>query len=283
MDLGLGGYTVVVTGASSGIGLATARVLAQEGASLALVAGSRLAHLESLVASEPWRERALCLAADVTRPEEQDRVFLAARERFGRVDGAVASAGVWPPEDQRLDQLPLARLRRTIEVNLMGAIYTARSWLHSLAETGPRGDGLGSALVLVGSTAGRFGERGHVDYSVSKAGLYGLLKSLKNEAVALDRYARVNLVDPGWTRTEMAEEALHVPGAVERTVRTMALAQIARAEDVARAAVVLLSPVASRHVTGEALLVAGGMEGRVLREAEDVDAGSIWRRLDDGS
>lgn len=283
MHLGLDGFVVVVTGASGGIGFATARVLADEGACVVLVAGTRAAELEETVARHAWARNALVQGADVTDAAAIERVFEAARQRFGRVDGAVACAGTWPPEDCRLDVLPPDRLRRVIDVNLMGSIHTARAWLLSLVATGPRADGRGAAAVLVGSTAGRFGERGHADYAIAKAGLRGLLLSLKNECVEVDPYARVNLVEPGWTRTPMAEDALRIPGAIERTVRTMALAQIGRAVDVARVIAMLLSPIASRHVSGEAVLVAGGMEGRVVREHDAVDARAIWRRLDDGS
>jgi 3-oxoacyl-[acyl-carrier protein] reductase len=167
-----------------------------------------------------------------------------------------------------------------VAVNLLGAAWTARAWMASLARHGPRADGRGAAWVAVGSTAGRFGEAGHADYAMAKAGLRGLMLSLKNEVVRLDPYARANLVSPGWTVTEMARPALDEPGAVAGVLRTMPLRQLARPEDVARVVATLLSPAASRHVSGEDITVAGGMEGRVQWAVEDVDVPAVRARLD---
>ncbi len=104
---------------------------------------------------------------------------------------------------------------------------------------------------------------------------------MKNEIVDVDPYARVNLIEPGWTVTHMARPALEQPGVISKVVRTMPLRQLGRAQDVARAALFLASPAASRHVSGEVISVAGGMEGRVQWEASDVDESAIRRRLDD--
>ena len=82
----------------------------------------------------------------------------------------------------------------------------------------------------------------------------------------LDPWARINLVEPGWTVTPMAAAALEQPGTIEKVCATMALRQLARPEDVARQAVVLASDELSGHVTGQVVVVAGGMEGRTLHE-----------------
>ena len=281
MELGLRDKTVLLTGASGGIGRALTEAFAEEGARLALLGHRRFAKLEAWTAGCSWRDRALVLRADLTRPEEVEHAFAQATERFGRIDACVANAGIWPREDLALHEMPEARLRETLEANLFGSIWTARAFLRVLAASGPRPDGHGAALVFIGSTAGRFGERGHCDYSVSKTGLYGLLRSLKNEIVALDPFGRVNLVEPGWTATEMARPTLEQSGRVERIVRTMPLRQIARPADIARAVVFLCSPLAARHISGETLTVAGGMEGRVLWESDQVDAPAVRRRIDE--
>lgn len=280
MDLQLAGKAVLVTGASGGIGRAIAEAFAAEGALLALGGNAHFAELQAWLAARPWREQALAVRADVTVPEEMERALGETVERFGRVDVCVANAGTWPPGDLRLDELPVERLRRTIDANLFGAIWTARAFLGALRRTGPRPDGHGAAAALIGSTAGRFGERGHADYATAKAALRGLVRTLKNEIVALDPWGRVNMVEPGWTATEMARESLTRPGLIESVVRTMPLRQIARAKDIARAVVVLCSPAASRHVTGEVLTVAGGMEGRVLSERDEIDPAAVRWRLD---
>lgn len=275
VDLALEGMTALVTGGSSGIGWSVVERLAREGANVVPVAHRGARRLDERLATRPWRERALAVTADVTDQRAVESAFEQARRRFGRVDLLVTSAGVWPSEDLRLDRMPVDRLRRTLEVNLLGTLLPVRAFLARLAAVGPRDDGRGASVVLIGSTAGRFGERGHADYAVSKAGLRGLLLTLKNEIVELDPLGRANLVEPGWTRTPMAEPSLGLPGVLERTLQTTALARIARPEDIARPVAFLLSPVAARHVTGEVLTVSGGMEGRVLRAADAVDRARV--------
>lgn len=280
MDTQLKGLTVLITGASGGIGEALAAEFADEGANLVLHGHSRADKLEDLVGLEGWGERALVGTADLREPEGLDELFERARKRFGRVDVVIANAGIWPPEDKPLHELEVDRIRDVINVNLLGAIFTCRSFAAQLAAHGPRADGRGASICLIGSTAGRFGEANHLEYAVSKAGLYGLMRSLKNELVALDPWARVNLVEPGWTVTPMAEAALATEGTVDRVCATMALRQLARPIDVARAVVFLSSPALARHVSGEVISVAGGMEGRRLWEPEQIDPMVVRSRLE---
>jgi len=122
------------------------------------------------------------------------------------------------------------------------------------------------SLVLVGSTAGAFGEAGHADYAAAKAAVQvGLLRSLKNEIVRVAPTGRVNAVAPGWTETPMTRGRVDAED-VRRVSRTMALRKVAQPDDVAAQVVVLASDVLSGHVTGQLVTVAGGMEGRTLHE-----------------
>ena len=255
METGLGGMGVVVTGASGGIGAACARAFADEGARV-------------IVHYHRGRERARALAAelggapvaraDLTREAEADRLFAEAREMLGRVDVCAAVAGVYPSEDVPVWELDLERFDQTIRENLTATFLTARAFLRELRSTGS------GALVLVGSTAGRFGEAGHADYAAAKAAIQGgLLLSLKNEAARLGPGVRVNAVAPGWTVSPMTRGLLE-PDDVERITRTMPLRKVATPEDVAAQVVVLASERLSGHVTGQLVTVAGGMEGRVL-------------------
>jgi len=278
MDLALRDKVVFITGASGGIGRALAEEFAAEGCRLVLHGHARGGELSAWLAGQPFADRALALAADVRDPEALDAAMAAGVERFGRVDAAVANAGVWIPPPLPLHEVPVARVRETIDVNLLGALWTARAFLAALARTGPRADGHGASLTFLGSTAGRFGEAGHAEYAAAKAGLRGAMLSLKNEIVHLDPFGRVNLVQPGWTVTHMARPALQQPGVIGRVLSTMPLRQLGRARDVARAIVVLASPAASRHVSGEALTIAGGMEGRQQWTAADVDEEAVRRR-----
>jgi 3-oxoacyl-[acyl-carrier protein] reductase len=254
MDLGLGDKVIFITGADGGIGSELTRAFLAEGARV--VACSRRG-VEA-------RERVLPVRADVRRPDELEAAMSAAVAAFGRVDVCVANAGVWPPEALRLDELPEARVREVVETDFLGSLWTARAFAAALSRTGPRPDGQGASVVFIGSTAGRFGEAGHADYSASKAALRGLTLSFKNEIVRIDPWARVNLVDPGWTVTPMARATLAASGQIEAVTRTMPLRRVGSPEDVAAAVLFFASPVMARHVSGEALTIAGGMEGRVL-------------------
>jgi len=196
--------------------------------------------------------------ADLTVEADVDRLFADARETLGRLDVCAAVAGVYPAEDVPVWELGLERFERTLRENLTATFLTARAFLRGLRSTGS------GALVLVGSTAGRFGEAGHADYAAAKAGIQGgLLLSLKNEAARLGPRVRVNAVAPGWTVSPMTRGLLE-PDDVRRITRTMPLRKVATPEDVAAQVVVLASEQLSGHVTGGLVTVAGGMEGRVL-------------------
>ncbi|HYY75239.1 MAG TPA: SDR family oxidoreductase, partial [Gaiellaceae bacterium] len=96
--------------------------------------------------------------------------------------------------------------------------------------------------------------------------VYGLLASLKNEVVRVAPRGRVNAVCPGWTFSPMTRSTLDDPSVLARATRTMALRKAAQPEDVARQVVALASDEISGHVTGQVVVVAGGMEGRVLHD-----------------
>jgi 3-oxoacyl-[acyl-carrier protein] reductase len=246
---------VLVTGASGGIGAACARAFAGEGARV-LVHYNRGHERAHAVADElggmPVAQADLTVEADV------DRLFAEARAALGAVDVCAAVAGVYPAEDVPVWELSLDRWEETIRANLTATFLTARAFLREIERTG-RG-----SLVLVGSTAGVFGEQGHADYAAAKSGMLGgLLLSLKNEVARISTTARVNAVAPGWTVSPMTRGLLE-DAQVERITRTMPLRKVALPEDVAAHVVVLASDTLSGHVTGQVVVVAGGMEGRLV-------------------
>jgi 3-oxoacyl-[acyl-carrier protein] reductase len=201
----------------------------------------------------------VALAADLRRETDADRLVPAAVEALGGLDVCVANAGTWPEDDLPLWELSLERWNETVVSNLTVTFLTARAFLRHVAAT-RRG-----ALVLVGSTAGRFGEAGHADYAAAKAAVQqGLLLSLKNEVARLGGGVRVNAVAPGWTATPMTREALRDVELVRLSTATMPLKKVATADDIARSVVVLASDRLSGHVTGQLITVAGGMEGRLV-------------------
>ncbi len=258
MESGLHGKRVLVTGASGGIGAATARAFADEGCRVAVHyrRGRERAEAVARDLADP-----LLVQADLTREAEVDRLFEEVRAALGGVDVCAAVAGEWPEDDVPAWRLPLARWRATVDVNLTATFLTARGFLQEVERTGH------GSLVLVGSTAGLFGEAGHADYAAAKSAIvHGLLASLKNEIVRVAPRGRVNAVCPGWTESPMTRTTLTDPAVVERATRTMALRKVAQPEDVARQIVALASDEISGHVTGQVVTVAGGMEGRLLHE-----------------
>ena len=255
METGLAGKRVLVTGASGGIGSACARAFAAEGARVAIHFHRGRERAEELAAELGG---APTISADLTDEIQVDALFAQARDELGGVDVCAAVAGVWPSADEPAWELPLERWESTLRANLTATFLTARAFLREVARNGH------GNLVLVGSTAGRFGEAGHADYAAAKSAIQvGLLLSLKNEIVRIAPNGRVNAVAPGWTYSPMTRGSLD-PEVVDRVTRTMALRKVASADDIARAVVVLASDELSGHVTGELVTVAGGMEGRTL-------------------
>src|SRR5262245_7774245 len=232
LDTGLNGKGVVVTGASGGIGSACARAFAPEGA-------RRVVHYHR------GEERARALAAelggapvaqaDLEDEAEVERLFAEARDALGSVDVCAQMHGFWPREDVPVWELPLERWEATLRSNLTSVFLVARAFLREVERNGH------GSLVLVGSTAGVFGEAGHADYAAAKSGVTsGLLLSLKNEITRIAPGARVNAVAPGWTESPMTRGFVD-PERVREVSRTMALRKVAQPEDIAAQVVVLAS------------------------------------------
>jgi 3-oxoacyl-[acyl-carrier protein] reductase len=252
VETGLEGKSVLVTGGAGGIGSACVRAFAAEGARVVVHFNTSRERAEQLAAEVGG----VAVQADLTDETQVDELFA----RAGDLDVCAAVAGRWPRDDEPVWRLPLERWEETLQANLTATFLTARGFLQVVERTGH------GNLVLVGSTAGRFGEAGHADYAAAKSALQaGLLLSLKNEIVRIAPRGRVNAVAPGWTYSPMTRGELD-EALVERLSRTMALRKVAQAEDIARAVVVLASDALSGHVTGELVTVAGGMEGRTVHQ-----------------
>jgi 3-oxoacyl-[acyl-carrier protein] reductase len=271
METELAGKVVVVTGASGGIGSAIARHFAAEGARLVLHYRNHRAKVEAL-RHELTGTDALLVRAELTREADAQRLFRAAINRFGRVDTLVANAGSWEPRDVPLHQMTLRQWRATLDAVLTATFLATREFFKYVARQ-RRGN-----AVLVASTAGVFGEAGHADYAAAKAAMaYGLTRTLKNEIARLAPHTRdycggrVNCICPGWTLVPRTAARLRNPDRVRRITATMALPQVARPDDIASLAVFLSSDKLARHLTGQTVLAAGGMEGRRLWQPQEVD------------
>ena len=271
MNTCLQGQVVLVTGASGGIGSAIARQFAADGARVVLHCRAGRARARALQ-KELGAAESLVVAADLSKEAEARRLFAQALQRFGRVDTLVANAGAWETRDVGLHQMSLRQWRRTLDGVLTTTFLTVREFLRLVAKQ-KRGN-----AILIGSTAAVFGEAGHADYSAGKAAIaFGLTRSLKNEIVRLAPHTRdycggrVNCICPGWTVVPRLAAKLGDAKSVRRVTATMALPQLARPEDMANAAVFLASETLARHITGQTLVIAGGMEGRLLWGPGEVD------------
>jgi 3-oxoacyl-[acyl-carrier protein] reductase len=257
MDTELKGKGVLVTGGAGGIGSACVRAFAEEGAKVAVHYRNKAERAQVLA-----RELGgVPLRADLTSEAEVDALIPEAVKALGRLDVLVANAGHWPPADEPLWEMSLARWRQTMADNLDSVFLSCRAFLRHVSTTGT------GSIVIISSTAGLFGEAGHSDYAAAKGALAsGFVKSLKNELGRIAPNGRVNVVCPGWTEVDRNRAKLQGEGFLQRVTRTMALRKVAQPEDVARVVVTLASDRVSGHVTGEVVTVAGGMEGRVLHE-----------------
>ena len=271
MNANLKDKVVLITGASGGIGASTAMHFAAEGAKLILHFNSRKTEVENLQRQLSGTESIL-LRADLTREAEVSDLFAQAGSALGKIDSLVANAGIWVEEDRPIQDMSLAQWQRTMDADLTSVFLCCREFF-KIVQAQRHGN-----VVLVSSTAGIFGEAGHADYSAAKSAMaYGLTRTLKNEINRIAPHTaeycggRVNCVCPGWTVTPLTEKRLQNEALVRRVTATMALPQIARAEDIANAVVFLASDTLARHITGQILVVAGGMEGRLLWNEMEVD------------
>jgi 3-oxoacyl-[acyl-carrier protein] reductase len=273
MDTGLAEKVIVVTGASGGIGSAIARKFADEGAKVVLHYRRNRSQAEALGLPE---KQTLLVGADLTKESGVRRLFDSAVKRFGRVDTLVANAGSWESRNVPLQEMSLKQWRATLDAVLTATFLSTREFFRCVARQKH-----GNA-VLIASTAAVFGEAGHADYASAKAAMaYGLTRTLKNEISRIAPHTknycggRVNCICPGWTIVPRTAGKLKDAGTVRKITATMALPQVARPDDIANLTVFLSSDRLARHITGQTILAAGGMEGRWLWQPEEVDPRNV--------
>ena len=242
----LSGRTALVTGGSRGVGAATAELLAEAGADVAITYRTRRADAERVAARIRERGRRVQVEqADLGDAEAAARTFDRIRDAFGSLDFCIANAGIWPEAEVPVREMSAERWRETMRANLDAVFLTSRAALGIM--------GQGGSLVLVSSTAGQRGEAFHADYAATKGALIALTKSLALECAP---GITVNCIAPGWVDTEMATSAFEGGGRA-RIAASIPLGRIASASDIAGPILFLCSPLA-RHVTGEILNVNGG-------------------------
>ena len=242
----LAGRIAVVTGGTRGIGLAIARALAEDGASV-VVSGRDAGRLDSAVKElESLGAPALGVAADQSKRDDCDRLVDAAKERFGRIDVLVNNAGI--TRDQLLVRMKDDDWDQVLDTNLRGVFLMTRAVAKSMMRQ------KSGRIINIASTAGAMGNPGQVNYSAAKAGVIGFTKAAARELAHWN--VLVNAVAPGLIETDMA--AAIPPEAREALLQQVPLKRVGAAREVAEM-VGFLAGDGAAYVTGQTIHVNGGL------------------------
>lgn len=257
MDLHLAGKSAVVTAASKGLGKAAARQLAREGARVLMCSRSDLIESAADEIRAETGSDVLALRADVTRPEDIERLAQTAFDRFGQVDILIINAG-GPPPGQFLS-LTLADWEAAVQLTLMSAVRLCYAFLpHMVAR------GSGSIVASESFTVKHPLDNLILSNSIRMA-VIGMLKTLANEVGP--KGVRVNSINPGWTYTERVDQLMAarasaagttVEEEIARTITAVPLGRMGTVEEYGRAIAWLASPAAS-YIHGQALIFDGGL------------------------
>jgi NAD(P)-dependent dehydrogenase (short-subunit alcohol dehydrogenase family) len=249
------GKVVVVTGAGAGIGRATAKLFADNGAKVVVTDVKQDQGEETVRQIASAGGESVFLGHDVASEEDWVRVLAAAKERFGGIDVLVNNAGIYviaPVTETTLEQW-----NRLFSINVTGVFLGAKHVVPYLVERG------GGSIVNLSSVAGLLGASGHACYGASKGAVRILTKDLAAELGAQN--IRVNSIHPTYVKTAMADYGAAIAGkSLDEMGREMSvLGRLAEPEDVANV-IVFLASDESRYLTGAEFVVDGGGGTSVL-------------------
>ncbi len=241
------GKTAIVTGASRGVGRATALRLAEAGADVVVNYLSNDAEaFETVEMCKNKGVGAIAVRADVSEFTGAQEIAKQTLERFGRIDLLVCNAGIW--DGAAIEDMSEELWNKVINTNLKSAWAMTKACVPAMKKQAS------AAIVMVSSTAGQRGEAGYSNYAASKGGQISFTKALASE---LCPKIRVNAVAPGWIETAMVRPVFEDKVYEQSVIDSIPLKRIATTDDIALSICFLLSDW-SRHITGEILNINGG-------------------------
>jgi glucose 1-dehydrogenase len=253
----LGGQKALVTGANSGIGKAVAIALGQAGADVVVNFVANPAEAEEVVGTiKAAGANAYAHQADVSQEDQVQAMFARMCKDFGTIDILVSNAGL--QRDAPLDQMTLQQWNTVISVNLTGQFLCAREAAREFKRRGVRPEVSCAAgkILCMSSVHEVIPWAGHVNYAASKGGIMMMMKSVAQELAS--HRIRVNSIGPGAIRTPINTSAWNTPEAYDSLMTLVPYKRIGEPEDIAQAAVWLVSDEAD-YITGVTLFVDGGM------------------------
>jgi 3-oxoacyl-[acyl-carrier protein] reductase len=245
MAQNLQGKVAIVTGASRGIGRATAIALATEGSAVVVNYASSSGAADEVVAEiEKMGGKAIAFKANVGNSDEVDALIAATMDKFGRIDVLVNNAGI--TRDTLLLRMKLEDWQAVIDLNLTGVFLCTRAVSKIMLKQ------KSGRIVNITSVAGQMGNAGQANYSAAKAGVIGFTKTVARELAS--RAITVNAVAPGFIATDMTNDLKAEP-----ILQMIPLARYGQPEEVAGMIRFLAGDPAAAYVTGQVFNVDGGM------------------------
>lgn len=241
------GKTAIVTGASRGVGRATALRLAEGGANVVVnYLSSHEEADETVRMCKATGVESIAIQADTSDMLAAQAIAKTTLERFGRIDLLILNAGVW--DGAPIEEMSEELWNKVINTNLKSAWAMTKACVPAMKKQPS------AAIVMVSSTSGQRGEANYSNYSASKGGMISFTKALATE---LAPKIRVNCVAPGWIETAMVRDVFDDEQYKQSVLKSIPLHRMATTDDVALSICFLASDW-SRHITGEILNINGG-------------------------